>query len=273
MRKRKVMSLIVKELNAKKNRYCRITHKQGWLDFLVDGDPVFKIDGLPQVLKKAIDTNEMRPRGEKLLTLRRRSNFTVKTDKTPYRTEEALERLIVVSNPGTKDYEIWNQVPIGGGKESADLGLKKGPNFTFIELKAWDSKDSPLYAVMESLKNLVEYEIIQERKLKGPLGKEIELCVLAPADYYRKFALLDKGGNIAPQAVEKITNLLQKLRKEFDTRISLKSLNLNESEFQSIIRNICKRERVERQTEVGASEEDAIPSLKKDNWALIASSH
>jgi hypothetical protein len=273
MRKREVMNSITKELNAKKNRYCRITHKQGWLDFLVDGDPLFKIDGLHQVLRKAIDTDEMRPRGEKLLTLRRRSNFTVRTDKTPYRTEEALERLIVVSNPRTKDYEIWNQVPIGGGKESADLGFKEGAKFTFIELKAWDSGDSPLYAVMESLKNLVEYEIIQKRKLKDPLGQEIEICVLAPADYYRKFALLDQGGNIAPQEVEKITNLLRKLGKEFNTRISLKSLNLNESEFQSIIRNICKRERVERQTVVGAREEDSILSWKKDNWALIASSY
>lgn len=273
MRKREVMSLIVKKLNAKKNRYCRITHKQGWLDFLVDGDPVFKIDGLHQVLKKAIDTDEMRPRGEKLLALRRRSNFTVKTDKTAYRTEGALERLVVVSNPGTKDYKIFNQIPIGGGKESADLGLEEGAKFTFIELKAWGSEDSPLYAVMESLKNLVEYEIIQKRKMKDPLGQEMELCVLAPADYYRKFALLDQGGNIAPRAIEITTNLLRKLGKEFNTRIFLKSLNLNESEFLSRILDICKRERVESQRKVKASEEDVILSLKKENWGLTASSY
>lgn len=75
-------------------------------------------------------------------------------DKIPYRTEEALERLIVVSNGDN----FYNQIPIGGGKESIDIGVKESESeFTFIELKPWGNQNSPLYALVESLKNLLEY--------------------------------------------------------------------------------------------------------------------
>jgi hypothetical protein len=105
----------------------------------------------------------------------------------PYRTEEALERFIVVSNGDN----FFGQIPIGGGKESIDIGIKESDTkFVFVELKPWESQNSPLYAIIEILKNLVEYRVILERHLADvPRWSEVELVVLAPCQYYQKWKL------------------------------------------------------------------------------------
>ncbi len=147
-----ILREVISRLHSHKNGYCRITHKQGWLGYLQDGDLVFTLQELHQTLRKVIDSDQMRPKGNKLFCLRRKYNFTIKADKAPYRTEEALERFIAVSNADN----FYNQIPIGGGKESIDIGIKENDSkFTFVELKPWSSTNPPFYAVIESLKNLM----------------------------------------------------------------------------------------------------------------------
>ncbi len=123
------MERIISGLNSVKNGYCRIGHKRGWFGYLEDGDTVFT----PQELKKEIVrvVNKNLPRGERLFDLNwckheKRLHFTMLPPKRSkagppvqlYRTEEALERFIVLSNGD----HFYNQVPIGGGKESIDIG-------------------------------------------------------------------------------------------------------------------------------------------------------
>ena len=145
-----ILKEVISHLQSNKAKYCRITHKRGWLEYLKDGDLVFTAQELHQTLRKVIDSDQMRPKGNKLFCLRRKYNFTIKADKAPYRTEEALERFIVVSNAEN----FYNQIPIGGGKESIDIGIKENDSkFTFVELKPWSSANPPLYALVENLKN------------------------------------------------------------------------------------------------------------------------
>jgi len=153
-----IMKRIIAATDSEKDGYCRIKQKRGWLDFLEDAELPFSPQDLHNTLWKIIDTGQNRPRGDKLLYLRKRNNFTITKDKKPYRTEEALERFIIRSN--TDDF--FNQVPIGGKKESIDIGIREGNSkITFVELKSWRSSDSPIYAIVESLKNLIQYRIIK----------------------------------------------------------------------------------------------------------------
>jgi len=102
----------------------------------------------------------------------------LKEDKNPYRTEEALERYVIVSNGD----RFFNQVSVGGGKESIDIVIRHGTgSVEFVELKPLDSNDSPLYAIVEGLKNLTEYRVIVERQIKE-LERfwKVNISMLAP---------------------------------------------------------------------------------------------
>lgn len=195
-----ILKEVISNLQSDKAKYSRITHKRGWLEYLQDGDLVFTVQELHQILRKVIDSERMRPRGAKLFCLHRKYNFTIKADKAPYRPEEALERFIIVSNAGN----FYNQIPIGGRKESIDIGIKENDSkFTFVELKPWSSKNSPLYALVESLKNVIEYRIIHEKRIKDiPQFKELDLMILAPEAYYQDYNLIDDNGLYRKDNVE-----------------------------------------------------------------------
>jgi len=165
------MKRIISGLKSEKNGYCRITHKRGWFGYLKDGDTAFTPQDLKKTIVRVVEKNP--PRGEKLFNLDwcrqgKRSHFTMLPKKLklevpvqPYRKEEALERFIVLSNGD----RFYNQIPIGGGKESIDIGIKESDSkFIFVELKPWESGNNPLYALIESLKNLIEYRTILKRK-------------------------------------------------------------------------------------------------------------
>ena len=120
----------------------RIDHKRLWMEYLETGKLPFTPKELHTAIQEIVNKPGNRPRGEKLLHLRKRNAFTLKVDKTPYRPEEALERFVIVSN----DDNFYNQVPVGGGKESIDLAIEHSKDsIEFIELKPWNSGDSPLY--------------------------------------------------------------------------------------------------------------------------------
>jgi len=265
-----ILRKVIPRLRSHKNGYCRITHKRGWLEYLQDGDLVFTIQELHQTLRKVIDSDQMRPKGNKLFCLRRKYNFTIKADKTPYRLEEALERFIIMSNSDN----FYNQIPIGGRKESIDIGIKENDlRFTFVELKPWSSANPPLYALVESLKNLIEHRIIHERKIKDiPQFKEIDLMVLAPETYYQDYNLIDNNGLYRGDMIRTLEKTLKELSSEFQTNVSFMVLEIEKNSFFNICRKIYDDKKVNGQAIITLSEIDTIPILTRNNWKLLATS-
>ena len=265
-----ILNEVIERLSTRKSKYCRIKHKRGWLEYLDDGDLIFAPSELHVTLRDVIDTPDNMPRGEKLFSLHRKLNFTMKKDKSPYRLEEALERFIIVSNPDN----FYNQVPIGGGKESIDIGIEENDSrFVFVELKPWNSNDSPLYAIVESLKNFMEYRIIQERDIKRLNDfDEIELMILAPEAYYMAFDLIDKHGKTRIDNIPILRKTLGSMSSEFKVDISFMVLQLDENNFHARCRKIYDNRKVIGQGKIRLSKTDSIPILARDKWKLLVSS-
>jgi hypothetical protein len=261
-RKKNVIKKVIADLKPEKDGYCRVTHKKGWLGFLEDGDLAFKPAELRRVLQRIIKENP--PRGEKLFCLRRRDIFTVTNEKQPYRPEEALERFIVASN-GNNSYD---QIPIGGGKESVDIGIQvSDEKFIFVELKPWRSTNTPLYAIVESLKNLMEYRYILENGINDiPSFEEVDLVVLAPQSYYIDYRLKENGG------LQNLKRALNDLSVEFNANISLMALRVKKERVFDQCRQICKERNINGQQRIQISHADKIPELARDQWKLLLAS-
>ena len=269
-KKKNILKKVISKLKSEKNGYCKISHKIGWLDFLKDGDLVFSPSELKRILEDTIRQENCRPKGSKLFHLRKRDKFTIKTDKIPYRTEEALERFIIVSNAD----DFFNQIPIGGGKESIDIGIRENDSeFAFVELKPWASTNSPLYAIVESLKNLIEYREILERKIENiRVFKKISLIVLAPWSYFQTYGLIGSNGRCHSDKISVLKKALNDLSLEFGTNISLRALQLDKDRFNDMCGRIYDREGITEQTKIRISRKDALPELKRDRWQLLVSS-
>ena len=257
-----IFNEVISKLKSEKDGYCRITHKKGWLGFLKDEDLVLKPHELHQILRQVI--NESPPNGDKLFFLRKRCNFTVTIEKKAYRPEEALERFIVASNAAS----FYDQIPIGGGKESIDIGIKVNhEKFIFIELKPWRSTNTPLYAIVESLKNLMEYRFILENENENiPMFKEVDLVVLAPQSYWDFYQLNESGG------LQKMRRALNDLSVQFNTNISLMALPIEEKRFFDKCRKICEERNIDKQESIRISDADAIPELAREQWKLLVAS-
>jgi hypothetical protein len=265
-----ILKEVVSRLRSHKNGYCKITHKRGWLDYLQDGDLVFTPQELHQALRAVIDSEQMRPRGDKLFCLHRKYSFTLKEDKRPYRPEEALERFIVASNADNS----YNQIPIGGRKESIDISIRENDSkFTFVELKPWLSSNSPLYALVESLKNLIEYRIIHERSIKDIARfKVVDLLILAPGEYYHAYHLINNDGLYRRDMIRVLEKTLKEIDHEFHTKICFMILEIEKDSFYDVCKRIYDDREISGQDIVTLSETDSISVLARNNWKLLASS-
>lgn len=263
MMRLQILAQVISELNSTRGKYCQIKHKRGWLEYLDHGQWAFTPQELHQTLYKVIDSDGGRPRGEKLFHLQKRYSFTISVDKRPYRPEEALERFIVVSN----DDNFFGQIPIGGGKESIDIGIQRQDSkFIFIELKPWRSANNPLYALVESLQNLVEYRLIIKHGIqKIPNYNTVDLMVLAPVDYYQEYGLLKS------KDVYKVEKLVADLGRQFQTSISFMALSIDEQVFLNRCKQIYDQRGNKGQQKVVISEADAMSQLKVENWRTIIS--
>lgn len=252
---------------------------EGWLNYLKgDMELPFKPENLKNLLFELLDKNENRPRGKSLFKLRQRYNFTTYPDRKPCRPEEALERFIVVSN---KD-DFFGQVPIRGRKESIDIGIKEGDaKLIFVELKSSKSGNSPLYAVLESLKNLVLYRIIIENKDKCPsyatvpIFNDIELVILAPEAYHRKYRLTSKPENESRKNRAKVRELLNKIAHVFGAKISLMSIQLSEDKYLTYCKqafDVGNRIGPKGLPVVKLDGSISTPELKRDQWQLLVAS-
>jgi hypothetical protein len=268
---KEILKNVISRLNAKKNGYNRIIHKKGWFGFLEDGDTVFTLPDLKTTLHQVIDTPQNRPRGEKLFYLTRHNNFTIKVDKKPYRNEEALERLIIASN----STNFYNQIPIGGRKESIDIGIQENQShFIFIELKPWTSSNSPLYAILESLKNLTEYQVITERhiKTKSTHYKNIELMILAPSSYYQSYKLIDEKHKPIPDAMVKLQNLLNQIKEVFSIKFSFMLIEIEYDNFLKVCGRLYDDNKVTKQTLISVTDKYQIDLLHRKYWKELVSS-
>ncbi len=261
-----VMKNINLELKTKQNGFYQITNKPGWSKYLKDGELAFDHAKLRHTIEKVVNADK--PRGARLFCLEPHFNFTMNADKKPCRPEEALERFIVMTN-GT---DFFNQVSIGGKKESIDIGIKeKNGTFTLVELKPWKSSNSPMYAIVECLKNLTQYRaILEEDRQSVKRFETVHLMVLAPLSYYQQYELVDGSGNVYPGAASTVSRLLGDIGKTFETTITLMALNIDRNDFDGKCAQIYDARKVYRQDKVELNESDTIPSLKRDQWKLVA---
>ena len=158
-----------------------IDTKTGWNKLEKGGETV---DNIIEAIRKhkwetlETSSNDMsqNDREKSLVTLVRNSQ---KSDKPPwfYRGEEALERLIYAFN---SNYGYTYQFGCND-KELIDLVCPKIKPNILIELKPWESDNSPMYGVVEILKN---YHLYKNFVSNTP---PITLILLAPLEYYEKY--------------------------------------------------------------------------------------
>ena len=65
-----ILEKVISRLKSEKGGYCRIKHKRGWLEYLEDGDLIFRPYELHHTLRQVIDRDDNRPRGDKLFCLK-----------------------------------------------------------------------------------------------------------------------------------------------------------------------------------------------------------
>jgi hypothetical protein len=216
-------------------------------------------------LLKFSNRPEYQPKGDKLLRLRSRHNFTLLPSGRPGRPEEALERLIVQSN---QSY-MYGQMPIGGGKESVDIVKLENQTGTFIELKPWRSSNSPLYALLEGLKNLMLYRRLQSDGHPGcQIIADVNLGILAPLDYFQAYHLIGADRIIlnCPSA----HSFLNAIAQEFQTRITIYAIEWPEEALWDVCASISPGPFKENQI-ISVERYPAIENLKENNWIeLIA---
>lgn len=107
-----------------------------------------------------------------------RSKITMVKSKgeiSPWRTEEALERVIRIVNKEIAQNQF--SVDAENPKEAVDLVISEGKAKLFVELKPWRSGDNPLFAMIESFKN---YCLARDQSVKG-------LMLLAPREYFIEY--------------------------------------------------------------------------------------
>jgi len=265
-----VMKQVIDHFSESPLSQWRIDHKKMWLEYLETGKLLFTFNELHTTIQEIVNQPKNRPRGEKLLSLHKKNAFTLKEDKTPYRPEEALERFIVVSNGDN----FFNQVPVGGGKESIDIVVRhSNDSVEFIELKPWNNGDSPLYALVEGLKNLIEYRVIAERQIKKiNIPWKVDISLLAPKEYYQNFLLLDDSNSIIARNISRTTDLINDLSIEFNTNVSIFSLALTDDSFRQACSRIYDHQGLTGQQIASVNEDDANSTLNRANWAELVSS-
>ena len=259
----RLIQRLTKEIPSNHDNSYNLGQKITWLALVDHGirpcDPHTISDKLQELTK----LDEYQPKGEKLLCLRSRDKFTLLPSMKPGRPEEALERLIVHSNPEA----LFGQMPIRGGKESVDIVRLKNKVGTLIELKPWRSSNSPLYAILEGLKNLTYFNLLKNMgHHRCENFEHVNLMVLAPVDYYRSYHLISEHGrlNIHPHVKEYV----KAVASHFQTRIQFSGLNWKEAELLNVCKEICPTPPKENVT-ISVSEYPRVEALLEKNWIKI----
>jgi hypothetical protein len=109
-------------------------------------------------------------------------------------------------------------MPIHGGKESVDIVRLRNKVGTFIELKPWKSNNSPLYAVLEGLKNLALFNVLKTMGHQRCENFEhVNLMGLAPVDYFLDHHLMNEYGT--SNKYTQVKEFIEAIASNFRTRI------------------------------------------------------
>lgn len=255
-----LLNRILSEIPIRYDQRYTLAHKKPWLCLVKDRIWPCDPEILHRQIQKALLLDEYQPRGDRLLYLRSRDKFTVLPSGRPRRPEEALERLLVQTNPDT----MYGQMPIGGGKESVDIVKLESNTGTFIELKPWHSSNSPLYALLESLKNLGLYRILQARNHRGcEIIQNVQLAILAPVTYYQAYHLLDEDMQLSNS--DNVQAFLDSVAKIFQVDIRLNVIDWPENELWDVCSQICPGE-IFKNKIISVAEYPAVEALKQKNW-------
>lgn len=162
-------------------------------------------------------------------------NYVTFVENEPKRREEALERIITMLNP---DFENQKTTPDRGHIDIV-TNIKDGI-VTFIELKMNNKTgeaDTPLYALIESLKNKHLIENLEkttckrlQKAYKNKIEKVEKLIILAPYDYYKNYY------KNTPKSVGK----LYELKNRFNVEIEFKYIDISLTEWNNLIKFISE---------------------------------
>lgn len=254
---------LTKEIHSIHDNRYTLNHKRTWLDLVDKGIWPCDLDLLLKKVQELMKLDEFQPRGKKLLSLRSRDGFTLLPSMKPGRPEEALERLIVHSNPGS----MFGQMPIRGGKESVDIVCLRNMVGTFIELKPWKNNNSPLYAVLEGLKNFALFNVLQNMGHERCENFEhVNLMVLAPVDYFLDYHLINE--HRTSDKYTQVKEFIEAIASKFQTRIQMFGLNWREEDMMKVCQIICPTPPSENKV-VSVSEYPPIEALFEKNWIKI----
>ncbi len=135
------------------------------------------------------------------------------------RPEEALERLIYVYNKNHNS-NLRNQCQVSkktAKKELVDLAeIVNGSIKSLIELKQWESTNSPIYAVVELIKYYYSCPSGARRGIKN-------LILLAPSEYYQRFKTSEQFY---------FWNFIDELNKLLPCSIYIKAINISLKEWE-----------------------------------------
>jgi hypothetical protein len=259
----RLIERLSKEIHSQHDNRFTLNHKKTWLALVDDGIWPCEPQVLSEKLQELTKLDEYQPKGEELLSLKSRDEFTLLPSLRPGRPEEALERLIVQSNSGT----MFGQMPTRGGKESVDIVRLRNRVGTFIELKPWRNSDSPLYAILEGLKNLAYFNVLKAMEHKRCENfSSVNLMVLAPVAYYREYHLLNEHGEVNNHY--QLREFIEALAGTFKTRIQVFGLNWEEEELLNVCADICPTPPKENKV-VSVLGYPPIEALLKKNWIKI----
>lgn len=191
-----------------------VTTKKGWSNGNFERASV-----ILEAIKSAISTDKDSSTRKTFTIVRKGAGIP-----WAYRTEEALERLIVLANKDTGT-SIRNQVNLKGKKESVDLAVFAGQSISeIIELKPWGSGNNPIYAAIESIKN---YFLGKNSKF----SQKVALTILAPDEYYDKYS--------AGKGKTRFFDFTREVKDLEGISITAKSIALNQKDFNKVIERIA----------------------------------
>lgn len=143
-----------------------------------------------------------------------------------WRKEEALERFIVATNSRPEKNNktsIHNQYCVAQGKESVDLIVSDNGNMSeYVELKNDAGGGTPVYAIIELLKNL---ELT--RMANKSLPKTLRL--LAPKKYFEGF--------YREVSVQKFLDFCRDLGEESEVEITISYVDVNFADLSTQVHN------------------------------------
>jgi len=259
----RLINRLTKEIHSNHDNRYTLNHKKTWLALVDHGIWPCEPQTLYEKLQELTNIDEYQPRGEKLLYLRSRDRFTLLPSMRPGRPEEALERFIVHSNPGS----MFGQMPIRGGKESVDIVRLRNKVGTFIELKPWKNSDSPLFAILEGLKNLAYFNVLKSVEHQQCENfSRVNLMVLAPLTFYQNYSLLNQNEKV--NNYTQVKEFIEAVAGTFKTRIQIFGLNWNEEELLRVCKDLCPTPPKENII-VSVSDYPPIEALYEKNWIKI----